>query len=143
VRVARGIGLVEVVKAIDAIRWAIGKLGLVLVGPAFLAQAGHGDGDADRAFEFFQREKNLRAMGPRAGVGDVEVIAPSLSRKTRRPVGGDLVAKHAVNPLEIAGLADLCRVILITPLAVHEDSHYAASPRASDAAWRIAAMFAP
>ena len=57
--------------------------------------------------ELFQREENLRAVRPRAGIGDIEVIAPGLGRKAGRTVGGDAVAEHAVHALEIAGFADL------------------------------------
>ena len=92
--------------------------------------------------ELLERAKDLRAVRPRAGVGDVEVIAAGLGRKAGGAVGGDAVAEHAVDALEIAGLAGLLRQLLVTPLAVEQDAHHAASPRASAAALRIAAMLA-
>ena len=141
-RVARRVGLVHVAEAIDPVGRAVGKRGIVLERPALLAQAGNGVGDADRAVELFERTKDLRAVRPRAGVGDVEVIAAGLRRKAGGAVGGDAVAEHAIDTLEIAGLAGLLRQLLVTPLAVEKDAHHAASPRASAAALRIAAMLA-
>ena len=46
----------------------------------------------------------------------------------------------AVDALEGAGLAGLRGRVLVAPLAVDQHAHQAASPRASAAAWRIAAM---
>jgi hypothetical protein len=107
-----------------------------------LAQAGNGVGDADRALELLQHAKDLGAVRPRAGVSDVKVIAAGFGRKAGGAVGGDAVAEYAVDALEIAGLAGLLRQFFVAPLAVEQDAHQAASPRASAAAFRIAAMLA-
>ena len=69
------------------------------------------------------------------------MIAPGLGLEAGRAVRRDAVAENAVDPLEIAGLAGFRRRILVAPLAVDQNAHQAASPRASAAAWRIAAMF--
>src|ERR1700723_2991806 len=129
-------------EAVDAVGRAVGKCRIVLERPALFAQARNGDGDADDAGELLESEKNLCAVRPRAGIGDIEVIASGLGRKAGRTVGRDAVAEHAVHALEIAGLADLVDRIFVAPLAVDQHTHYAASPRTSAAAWRIAAMFA-
>ena len=68
------------------------------------------------------------------------MIAPGLGLKARRAVGGDPVAKDAVDALEIAGVAGFLRQVLVAPFAVDQNTHQAASPRTSAAAWRIAAM---
>ena len=132
----------QVAEAVDAVRRAIGKRRIVLERPALFAQARDSDGDADEAGELLECEKNLRAVRPRTGIGDIEVIAPGLGRKAGRTVGRDAVAEYAVHALEIAGFADLVDRIFVAPLAVNQHTHYAASPRTSAAAWRIAAMFA-
>src|SRR5262249_51030754 len=142
VRIARGIGLMQVAETVDAIGRAVGEGGIVLERPALLAQARNRDGDTDDPGQLLEREVNLGAVRPRARIGDIEVIASGLGRKAGRAVRGDAVAEHAVHALEITGLADLVDRILVAPLAVYQHTHYAASPRTSAAAWRIAAMFA-
>ena len=142
-RIARRVGLMQIVEAVDPVGRAIGKSRIVLERPALVAQARDRDRDADRAGELLQRQINLRAMRPRAGIGDIEVIAPGLGRKARRAVRRDAVAEDAVDALKIAGLAGFRRRVLVAvPFAVDQHAHYAASPRSSAAAWRIAAMLA-
>jgi hypothetical protein len=66
---------VQKAEAVDPVGRAIGKGRIVFEGPALLPQSGNGIGDADRVAEFFQCAKDLRAVRPRAGVGDIEMIA--------------------------------------------------------------------
>ena len=140
-RITRAIGLVQIVKAIDLVRRTIGKRGIVLERPAFLAQARYSNRYADGAGKFLQSQIDLRAMRPRAGIGHVEVIAPGFGFEAGRAVGGDPVAENTVDPLEITGAASFLRQILVAPFAVDQNTHQAASPRTSAAAWRIAAIF--
>ena len=131
----------QIVETVDAIRRTVRESGIVLEGPALLAKPRNGDGEADRTIQFLKREIDLRAVRPRAGVGDIEVIAPGLGFEAGRAVSCDAVAKGAVHPLEIAGLAGFRGRVLVSPLAVDQHAHQAASPRARAAAWRIAAIF--
>ena len=73
---------------------------------------------------------------------DVEMIAPGLGLETGRAVGGDAVAEAAVGAPELAAGAGFLRQLAVAPGAVDQDTHQAASPRASAAALRIAAILA-
>ncbi len=73
---------------------------------------------------------------------DIEVIAPGLGLEAGRAVGGDAIAEAAIGAAKFAGLAGLLDQLLVAPLAVDQNAHYAASPRTSAAALRIAAILA-
>ncbi len=75
-------------------------------------------------------------------MGDVEVIAAGLGLESGRAIHRDAVAKAAVRAAEVAARPGFLRQLAVAPGAVDEDAHYAASPRASAAALRMAAMFA-
>ena len=53
----------------------------------------------------------------------IEVVTPGLGGKSGGPVGGDAIAKDAVDALEAAGLGELRRRIALDPLAVEEIAH--------------------
>ncbi len=122
-RVARRIGLVQVVEIVHRVGRAIGKVRVLLERPALLTDAGHRIGDADRAFELLDRAVDEGAMRPRAVMRDVEVIAAGLRLETGRAVGGDAVAEAAVDALELAVLRVLDRQFLVAPLAVDQNAH--------------------
>ncbi len=71
---------------------------------------------------------------------DIEVVAPGLGLEAGRAVSGDAVAELTVGAQKLACLAGLGGKLLIGPFAVNHDTHQAASPRASAAALRIAAI---
>ena len=123
VRLARRIGLVEIVKAVDRIRRAFGKIGALLERPAVIARMGNRGGDADRAVELLDREVMQRAMRPRAVVRDIEMIAPGLGLVAGRAVGRDAVAEDAFGAVEFAGLAGFRRKLLVAPFAVDQNAH--------------------
>ncbi len=56
-------------------------------GPAPIIANRIDDGDADEGVEIFQVTNDERAMRPRTGEGDVEVIAAGLERVGRGIVG--------------------------------------------------------
>ena len=68
------------------------------------------------------------------------MIAPGFGLEARRTIRGDPVAEDAVDPLEIAGGTGFLRQVLVAPFAIDQNTHQAASPRTSAAAWRIAAI---
>ena len=82
VRITRAIGLMQIVEAVDAVGRAVGKRWIVFERPALLAQPRNRDRHTDRAGKLLQRQVYLRAMRPRAGVSNVEVIAPGFGLKT-------------------------------------------------------------
>ena len=110
-------------KAVDGVRQAVGKFRIGLVGPALRAHAGNRVRDRDGVIELLEHTEHHRAMRPRTVVRDIEVIAPGLGLEAGRTVGGDAVAKQAVDALERAALAELGRRIAVGPLAVQQIAH--------------------
>ena len=79
VRIARRIGLVQIVKAVDACRACNPETpGSSSIRPALLLQARDRVGDRDGAVELLERAIDQRAVRPRAAVRDIEVIAAGL-----------------------------------------------------------------
>ena len=72
----------------------------------------------------------------------VEVVASRLGLESRRPVSRDAVAEAAVGAPELAVGSGFLRQLAVMPDTVDQNTHQAASPRASAAAFRIASMFA-
>src|SRR6185312_4725919 len=142
VRVARRVGLVQIVEAVDPVGRAVGKIRIVLERPAVLAQARNGVSDRDRVRKILDGAVDQGAVRPRTAVRDIQMVAPGLGLEAGRAVGGDDAAETAVGAAEVAGLAGLFRQLLIRPFAVDQNAHQAASPRASAAALRIAAILA-
>src|SRR5262249_25626609 len=118
----------QMAETVDRIGQTIRKLGIGLVGPALLAQARNRVRDGDRAFELLERPIDHGAMRPRAVMRDVEMIAARLGRKPGRAIGGDAVAKPAVDTLERAALGEFLRRIAFDPLTVAEIAHCANLP---------------
>ena len=73
---------------------------------------------------------------------DVEVVASGLRLEAGGAVGGDAVAETAVGAAEVAAGPGFLRKLAVPPGPLDENAHYAASPRASAAALRMAAMLA-
>jgi len=94
-RLARAIGLVQVVEAVDAIGLAFGEPRIVLIGPALHLEAWDGMRDRNRRLELFQRPEDQRAMRPGAAIGDIKVIAPWLRLEAGGAIGGDVMAEDA------------------------------------------------
>src|SRR5262249_11714149 len=140
--VACGVGLVQIAEAVDAIGGAIREGRIVLEGPALLPQSGDRIGDRDRAFELLDRAIDQRAMCPWAAIRDVEVIAPRFGLEPGRPIRRDAVPEAAVRALELAAGAGFLRQLAVAPRTFDQNAHYAASPPASAAALRMAAMLA-
>ena len=109
----------QVAETVDAIRRAVRKGRAVLERPAFVAKPGYGDGDTDRTIELFERQIDLGTMRPRAGIGDIKMIASRFRLEPGRAVRRHAVAESAVETLEIAGLANFRRRFFITPFAVN------------------------
>src|SRR5262245_21665543 len=141
-RIGGGIGLVQVAEAVHRVGRAIRVVGVVGEGPALLPQSRDRIGDRDRAGEVLDRTVDQGAVRPRAAVGDVEVIASGLGLASGRAVRRDAVAHAAGGAAEVAAAAGFLRQLAVAPGAVDQNAHYAASPRASAAALRMAAMLA-
>jgi hypothetical protein len=73
-------------------------------------------------------------------VGNVEVIAPGLGLEAGRAIRRDAIAEAAVGAAELAAGAGFLGKLPVLPLTLDQNTHYAASPRASAAALRMAAM---
>src|SRR5262249_14005900 len=121
--VGRGIGLVQVMEAIDGIRRAIRKRGIALECPALLLETRDGVGDRDRLLELLQRAIDQGAMRPRAAVRDVEVVAARLGLEAGRAVGRDAIAKPAVGAAELADAADFLGKLFVAPNALDQEAH--------------------
>src|SRR5262245_12316201 len=141
-RIGGGIGLVQVAEAVHGVGRAVREVGVVGEGPALLPQPRHRIGDRDRAGELLDRTVDQSAVRPRAAVGDVEMIASGLGLESGRAVRRDAVAEAAVGAAKVAAAAGFLRQLAVAPGAVDQNAHYAASPRASVAALRMAAMLA-
>src|SRR5438067_5197299 len=62
-------------------------------------------------------------MRPRAVPRHIDVIPAGLGLVARRAIGGDAIAKHALDALEFAGRPGLLRQLLLAPGAVDQDAH--------------------
>ena len=122
-RVGGRVGLVQIIKSVDAVRRAVGEMRVVGEGPALIPKPGDRVGDGDRAFQFLERAVDQGAVRPRAAVRHIEVIAAGLRLESRRTVGADAVAEPALGSAERAVLADLLRQFLVAPRAVDQHAH--------------------
>src|ERR1041385_2439094 len=114
----------EVAKAVHLVGRAVGKRRVSLERPSLLAQPGNRIGDADRALQLLQGEKDQRAVRPWAVPRHVEVITAGLRLVAGAAVGGNAVAKCAFDALEVAARAGLLRQFLVlAPAAVDQDAH--------------------
>src|SRR5690606_35818944 len=99
VRVGPDIGLAQELETVDAV--ASGAIALA-EGPAVRPHVMVDDRDGDHVFEPLEGARDQRAVRPRAGIGDVEVIAAWLGGKAARTsrsgraVGGHPVAKARI-----------------------------------------------
>src|SRR5439155_10509174 len=122
-RIRRRVGLVQVMEAVHLVRRTVRKLWIRLEGPALLAQTRNGVRHRKCALQFLEREEDQHPVRPRAVPSHVQVIAACLGLVARRAVGGDAVAKHALDALELARRAGLLRQLLLAPGAVDQDAH--------------------
>ena len=79
---------------------------VALEGPAALVAVGVDEGDPDRVLEALEVAHDHRALRPRAGAPDVEVVAPGLGAVARGAVGAHPVGEAAALAHE-APIADL------------------------------------
>src|SRR6185437_3363426 len=91
-------------------------------GPALLQHERLDEADRDDVFQALQQAEQQRAVAPRAGERQIEVIASAGGGKSGAAVGGDPVAERARRALESA--AALARVVpLVAPLTVDQHAH--------------------
>ena len=135
-RVGARVDLVEEIQSVEAVP---GGALLGKKGPAVGAHEMVHDGHGNDVFELLQNAEDQRAVSPRAGVGDVEVIAAGLRLEAAfaagrgQPLTRDPVAPQRFGPHEAAaGLPG--RVPDVMPFSVDQPSH--AMPPPLDAAAR-------
>src|SRR5438067_12016049 len=103
----------EMFEAIDQIRLAIRKTGVICECPALLLQARDCMGHRDRSLELFEHKEDQCPVRPWAAMRDIEMISSCLCLEVRRVVSGDSVAKSTISTPKIAAAADLLRKLLI------------------------------
>ena len=127
-----GLGLgIELIQVLVAVQPVAGRGGAFLELPAVLGHVPVHGRDPDRVLEAFELAHDQRAVRPRAGERDVEVVAPGLgleparAGRSRATVVRDPVAELGVDAHEAAVLAAL---VLIAPDALDQHAHGQSSP---------------
>ncbi len=110
-------------EAVDLVGNAVRITRVAFERPAVLLEAGDRIGDGNQSLELLDRAIDQRAMRPRAAVRDIKMIAAGLGLEARRAVRGDAIAEHAVDALELAGLAGFLRQLAVGPFAVDKYAH--------------------
>ena len=124
-----GIGLgVDLVQEIEAVKRVAGGAVLGQERPAVLAHEMMHDRDRDDVFELLQLAEDQRAVRPRAGERDVEVVAAGLRLEAARAAFGRLaVGRDPVAPLRLRADELAARfpgvVPAVRPFSVDQQSH--------------------
>ena len=121
--VSRRIRLVQIMETVHRVGSTVRKAGIVLERPTVLLQAWNCVSNRDQAIESLERAIDQGAVGPRAAVRDVEVIAPGLGFEPRRPIGCNAVAKSTVDTAEFPAAAGLLKKLLVAPNPVDQHTH--------------------
>ena len=126
--IARHVGFVQILEAVDFVGNAIRIARVAREGPPVLLEPRNRISDRDDAFELLERAIDQRAVRPGAAVRHIEMIAAGFGFESRRTVGADAAAKSAIGALELSGLTGLFRQLAVRPLALDHHTHFATAP---------------
>ena len=125
-RIGEQVDLPQLLRAVDGVGE---RAGLVREPPGPLAIERRRDGDRDRVLELLELAEQCRAVGPRAGMRDIEVVAAgrggkaAFAARAGAAVGGDPVAEHRRPAHEAPALVPVGLGVLV-PDAFDEKSHF-------------------
>ena len=82
-RLARRVGLMQVMETVHGIGRAIGKSGITFKSPTVLLEPGNRVGHGDGALELFEHAIDQGPMRPGAAVRDIKVVAAAFRLEAR------------------------------------------------------------